>query len=176
MAATFQWGESNGAGETQTLDRSEANWKNVDDSTTAYSSSPIQAGNNSYEKWVFGKFSGTYNQILGGLWAHTAGVLGTGLTLKASPAMTVDADRLAYAIPSTTANANLTYDATSVIAIGSGKAVWFGATGPASAGKAANTTANPAFTNYLTHQLQTTGSAASGDTTQITITLRYQEN
>ena len=109
MAATFQWGESNGAGETQTLDRAEANWKNVDDSTTAYSSSPITAGNNSFEKWLFGKFSGTFNQISAGLWAHTAGALGTGLAVKGQPAMTVDADRLAYATPATTANASLTF-------------------------------------------------------------------
>lgn len=176
MAATFQWGESNGAGETQTLDRAEANWKAIDDSTTAYSSSPIAAGSNSYEKWMFGKFSGTFNQILNGKWAHTAGSLGTGLTVKGAPSMTADASRLAYATPSTTANANLSVDMTSTTAIGSGSVVYFGATGPASSGKAASMTTNPCFTNYLTHQLQTTGSAAAGDTTQITFTLQYDEN
>lgn len=134
MAATFEFREANGVGETITTARTECNWKNIDDSTTAYSSSPITAGNNSYEKWQFGYFSGTYNQILGGLWAHTAGTFGTGLTLKASKSMTVDADRLAYATPSTATNANLTYDATAITAIASGKAVWFGATSPTAAG------------------------------------------
>lgn len=176
MAATFEWDEANGAGETVTHNRSECNWKNIDDSTTAYTSSPITAGNNSFDKWQYGHFSGTFNQILGGLWAHTAGALGTGLTLKASPTMTADADRLAYATPSTSTNANLSYDATSVIAITSGKVVYFGATGPANSGKAASTTANPAYTNYLTTQLQTTGAAAAGDTATVTMTLRYQEN
>jgi len=176
MAATFEFDEANGAGETITHARTETNWKNIDDSTTAYTVNPITAGNNSFDKWQYGHFSGTYNQILGGLWAHTAGAFGAGLTLKASPTMTVDADRLAYATPSTTTNANLSYDATSVIAIGSGKVVFFGATGPADAGKAASTTSNPAFTNYLTTQLQTTGSAAAGDTATATLTLRYQEN
>lgn len=176
MAATFQWYESNGGGETATADRTEANWKNIDDSTTAYSSSPITAGNNSYEKWIYGKFSGTFNQISAGLWAHTAGALGTGLTIKGQPAMTADGDRLAYATPSTTTNASLTFTDTSVTAITSGRAVWFGATGPASSGKAASMSTNPCYTNYLTNQLQTTGSAGAGDTTQITWTLRYNEN
>ena len=176
MAATYEWDEANGAGETLTHARTETNWKNIDDSTTAYTSNPITAGNNSFDKWQFGHFTGTYNTILAGLWAHTAGAFGAGLTLKASPTMTADANRLAYATPSTTTNANLTLDATAVIAIGSGKAVWFGVTGPATAGKAASSTANPAYTNYLTTQLQTTGSAAAGDTVTATLTLQYDEN
>ena len=176
MAATFQWDEANGAGETVTTSRTECNWKNIDDSTTAYSSSPITAGNNSYSKWQYGHFSGTYNQILNGLFAHTSGSLGTGLTLKGQPAMTADGDRLAYSTPGTSALAGLSFDQTSAISIGSGRAVWFGATGPANSGKAASTTANPAYTNYLTGQLQTTGSAASGDTATVTLTLQYDEN
>jgi len=176
MAATFEFDEANGAGETLTHNRTESNWKNIDDSTTAYSSNPITAGNNSFDKWLFGHFSGTYNQISAGLFAHTAGAMGTGLTIKGQPAMTVDADRLVYATPSTTTNANLSFDQTSVIAIGSGRAVFFGITGPATSGKATTTTGNPAYTNYLTHQLQTTGSAGAGDTASATYTLRYNEN
>lgn len=176
MAATFEFDESNGAGETATHGRAETNWKNIDDSTTAYTANPITAGNNSFDKWLFGHFSGTYNQISAGLFAHTAGAMGAGLTIKGQPAMTVDADRLAYTTPSVSTNASLSFDQTSVIAIGSGRAVWFGATAPATSGKAASTTANPAYTNYLTHQLQTTGSAGAGDTATATFTLRYNEN
>ena len=176
MAATFEFDEANGAAETVTHARTETNWKNIDDSTTAYSSSPVAAGNNGFDKWQFGHFSGTYNQISAGLWAHTATAFGANLTLKASPTMTADANRLAYATPSTTTNANLTYDATAVIAIASGKVVWFGITSPTAAGKAASTTGNPAYTNYLTTQLQTTASAAAGDTANVTLTLQYQEN
>jgi len=90
--------------------------------------------------------------------------------------MTADGDRLIYATPSTTTNASLTTDMTAVIAITSGVAVWFGATSANASGKAASTTSNPGFTNYLTTQLQTTGSAAAGDTAQISLVLRYQEN
>jgi hypothetical protein len=184
MAATFEWNEDNGAatgspakGASRTTARVDVNWKNVDDSvTTAYTAAPITAGNNSFEKWQCGKFSGTYNQILGGLFAHTAGVLGTGLTLKGPAATTGDGDRPIYTTPSTTANSNLTVNMTTVIAITSGVAVFFGATGPEATGKAASTTANPAFTNFLPTQLQTTVSAAAGDTATVTLTLRYQEN
>src|SRR6185369_10041100 len=123
-------------GTTRTTGMTDNNWKNIDDSTTAYSSSPITAGNNSYERWMFGKFSGTFNQILSGLWAHTLTAFGTGLTLKGAPTCTGDASRLLYTTPSTTANTNLTTDMTSAIAIGSGVAVCFGATGPEATGKA----------------------------------------
>jgi len=175
MAATFEFDESNGAGETLTHNVTNVNWKNIDDTTTAYTAAPITDGNNSFEKWQFGHFSGTYNQILSGLFAHTATAFGAGLTLKGQPTMTSDTTDLAYATPSTTTNASLTTDMTAVTAIASGVAVWFGATSPTAAGKAASTTANPAYTNYLTTQLQTSG-AAAGDTATVTLTLQYQEN
>jgi hypothetical protein len=182
-AATFDWQEDNGAatgspakGTTRTTARTETNWKNIDDSTTAYSSNPIVAGNNSYDKWQFGKFSGTFNQILSGLFAHTSGAFGTGLTLKGPAATSSDGTRPLYTTPAASANANLTVDMTSAIAIGSGVAVFFGATGPEATGKASSMTTNPCYTNYLPTQLQTTGSAAAGDTATATLTLQYQEN
>ena len=183
MAATFAWDEDTGTatgspakGTTRTGGVTDVNWKNSGVQTDPYSSFPITAGNNSYEKWQFGHFSGTYNQILAGLFAHTATAFGTGLTLKGPAACTGDGTRLLYTTPSTTANSNLSTDMTSVIAIGSGVSVCFGATGPEATGKATSTTANPAYTNYLTTQLQTTTSAAAGDTATVTLTLQYQEN
>lgn len=183
MAATFEFNRDTGTqtgsptkGTTRTTAVTDTNWKNTDTYGTAYSAAPITAGNNSFEIWNFGKFSGTYNQILSGLFAHTSTAFGTGLTLKGTPACTGDGDRLLYTTPSASANANLTTDMTSAIAIGSGVAVFFGATGPEATGKASSTTANPAYTNYLTTQLQTTGSAAAGDTATVTLTLQYNEN
>jgi hypothetical protein len=183
MSATFEFEEDNGAatgspakGTTRTAARTETNWKNVDDSTTAYSSSVIVAGNNSYQKNQFGHFSGSYNQILNGLLAHTATAFGTGLTLKGVAAASSGAGPYTYVTPSTTADSNLTTDMTAVTAIGSGVAVWFGATGPEASGKASSTTTNPAYSNWLTTQLQTTSSAAPGDTAQVTLTLQYDEN
>lgn len=183
MAATFEFERDTGTqtgsptkGTTRTTAVTDTNWKNTDTYGTAYSASPITAGNNSFEIWNFGKFSGTFNQISAGLFAHTSTAFGTGLTLKGTPACTGDGDRLLYTTPSATANANLSTDMTSAIAIGSGVAVCFGATGPEATGKAATMTTNPCYTNYLTTQLQTTGSAAAGDTATVTLTLQYNEN
>ncbi len=183
MAATFEFEADTGAatgspakGTTRTAAITDVNWKNIDDSTTAYSSAPISAGNNSFERWLFGHFSGTFNQILSGLWAHTATAFGTGLTLKGNPTVTGDGSRPLYTTPSTTANATLTQDMTTAISISSGVAVFFGATGPEATGKAASMTTNPCYTNYLPTQLQTTSSAGAGDTATVTLTMQYQEN
>lgn len=182
MAATFafdtDYGTQTGSptrGTSTEAGSTECNWMNNGDPTQTYSSYPITDGSNSYENWLFGHFSGTYNQISAGLFAHTATAFGTGLTLKGTPACTGDGDRLLYTTPSASANANLTTNMTSAIAIGSGVAVFFSGTGPYSTGKASSTTSNPGYTNYLTTQLQTSG-AAAGDTAQVTLTLRYNEN
>lgn len=185
MAATFDWQEDTGTaagsptkGTSRATGVTNVNWKNNGVFAELYSDHPITAGNNSFDKWQFGKFTGTFNQITLGLFAHTAGVFGTGVTLIGQPAMTVDGDNRTYATPSTTDKAAvLTVNMTSVVAIGSGVAVWFGATGPEAAGKA-ESQAGPAtlYTNWLVTQLKTTVSAAAGDTATITLTLEYQEN
>ena len=185
MAATFNWCEDNGSatgspahGTTQsgygadTNYPTDVNWKNAEDNTansgTAYSAAPITAGNNSYTKYQYGKFSGTFNQISSGLWAHTSGTLGSGLTLKGVVTST-------YATPATTANASLTTDMTLAISIGSGAGVDFSTTGPYAASPTSTLSA-AGYTQYLATQLQTTGSAAAGDTATVTLTLQYNEN
>lgn len=183
LTATFDWqldtGTATGSpakGTTRNTGITNNNWKNIDDAGSAYSSYPITAGNNSYERFLFGKFTGTFNQILNGKFAHTATAFGTGLTLKGFTSMTADGDNETYVTPSTSANAALSVDMTSVTAIGSGQVVWFGATGPEATGKASSTTSNPGYTNWLVTQLQTTGSADPGDTANVTLTLQYEEN
>lgn len=175
MPATFEYNEDNGAatgspakGTTRNTAVTQVNWKNVDDVATAYTTSPITAGSNSFSKYQFGKFTGTFNQISAALWAHTAGVLGTGLTLKGAVTST-------YATPSTTANAALSTDMTAVIAIGSGATVNFSTVGPEGASPTSTLSA-AGFSQYLATQLQTTGATAAGDIGTITLTLRYNEN
>ena len=83
MAATFEFDEANGAAETVTHGKTKADWKNEDSTTDNYGSFPVTAGNNSFEKWIYGHFSGTYNQLSAGLWAHTANALnGTSLIIN----------------------------------------------------------------------------------------------
>ncbi len=183
LTATFDFEQDTGTatgspakGTTRTTGVANANWKNSGVQTDVYSSFPIQAGNNSYQIVLFGKFSGTFNQILTGLFAHTAGTFGTGLTLKGIPNNTGDGDRYIYVTPTTGADSNLTVDMTTAIAIGSGVTVCFGATGPEATGKATSMATNPCYTVYLATQLQTTVSAAPGDTATATLTLQYNEN
>lgn len=173
MPATFDFGEDNGAltsgkGATRTQSVTQVNWKNTDDVATAYTASPITAGNNSFTKYQFGRFTGTFNQISAGRWAHTAGALGTGLTLMGVVTST-------YATPGTATNAALTTNMTSVIAIGSGATVNFHTTGP-EGGSPTTTLSAAGFTQYLATQLQTTTGAAAGDTATVTLTLQYNEN
>lgn len=175
MPATFEFNEDNGAatgspakGTSRATAVTNVNWKNIDDATTAYSSSPVTAGNNSYSKYQCGKFTGTFNSISNCLFAHTSGTLGTGLTLKGVVTST-------YATPAATANAALTTDMTSAIAIGSGASVSFSTVGPE--GASPTTTLSAAgYTQFLATQLQTTTSAAAGDTATVTLTLQYNEN
>jgi hypothetical protein len=185
MAATYAWNEDTGTatgspakGTTRTNPATDANWKNSGVVTDVYSSYPITAGNNSYQKALFGKFSsGTFNNISAGLFAHTATAFGSNLTLKGVPSCTSDGTRWLYTTPATTADSNLSQDMTTVIAIGSGVTVYFSATGPEATGKASTLDGTAdRYTNFLTTQLQTAAGAAAGDTAQVTLTLQYNEN
>jgi hypothetical protein len=174
------WGEDTGTqtgtplkGTTRTTNVTDVNWKNSGVQGDAYSAYPITAGNNSFDKWQYGYTTGAFNQLSAGLFAHTATAFGSNLTLKGVPAYTT---ARTYRTPATTANADLSVDMTSVIAIGSGVAVGFGETGPEVVDKAATETVNPAYTNWLATQLQTAVGAAAGDTAQVTLTLEFQEN
>lgn len=175
MAATFQFVEDNGpatgnpaVGATRTTGVANVNWKNIDDATSPYNNYPIQAGTNSFSKYQAGNFGGTFNQISNCLWAHTSGSLGAGVSL-------MGAVLSAYATPSTAANAALATDMTAPIAINSGLPVKFSTSSPAD--PAPTTTLNaPGYTQYLVTQLQTTTSAAPGDTAVVVLTLSYDEN
>jgi hypothetical protein len=183
MSATFDWNRDTGTatgspakGTTRSTGVTDVNHKSTDTYGTAYTAAPITDGTNSFEIWNFGKFStGTFNQISAGLFTHTTTALGAGLTLKGAPACS-GTSGLTYTTPSQTANANLTHDLTATEVIGSGVAVWFGATGPEATGKASSQDGSvDRYTNYLTTQLQVSG-AVPGDTAQITYTLQYNEN
>lgn len=174
MAATFEFQEDNGAatgspakGTTRNTAVTQVNWKSVDDVATAYSSAPINAGENSFPKYQFGRFQGTFNQISNGLWAHTAGTLPASTTLYGAVTST-------YATPSQSATSGLS-DISSTTAIGSGATVLFSTTGPEAASPSATLSA-PGYTQYLVTQVRTTGAASTGDSSPITLTLRYSEN
>lgn len=174
MPATFDYSEDNGAatgspakGTTRTNNVTQQNWKTVDDVASSYASNPVSAGSNSMPKYQFGRFTGTFNQISSGKWAHTAGTLQTGVSLYGAVTST-------YATPSTSAVAGLS-DISAITAIGSGANVNFSTVGPEGASPTSTLSA-AGFSQYLVTQIQTTGSAPAGDNGNITTTLRYNEN
>lgn len=173
MAATVQWREDNGTATgspsrgTTRSNASNMNWKSVDDSTTAYTGATIIAGQNSYQKYNYLQFGGTFNQISAGKFAHTAGSIGAGLTLVSKITST-------YATPSTSAMTGST-DITSTTPINSGASVNFATSGPENASPTATLGAS-GYSQYIATQLQTSPSAAAGDIGSQTLTFQWNEN
>jgi hypothetical protein len=165
MASTQTWSEFNGAGQTETTNRAECNWKNVDDSTTAYSSSVITAGNNSFTKYQCIVFAGTWNSLSALTYKIDNNAPATGISIKANTKTT-------YATPSTTASGD-------AAASTSGESANFGTSAASSAftaGTTSTTASGTCYTNPWRTQLQTTSSAGPGDIATRTITATWTES
>ncbi len=178
MASTFQFGEDNGAaihvptrGTTRTTGVTQVNFKNTDDVSTTYSTSPITAGNNSYEKFQWGLWTGSFNEITNVKFNHTSGVYGAGLTLKFYPSGTG-----MYSTPATTTNALLLHDLTSTGLVSTGLAIRIGINGPEHTGKGTSSNGTVVYTEYLASQLQTSVAASPGDTALIGLTIQWDES
>jgi len=177
MSAVFEWNEDGGAstgspakGTTRTTAVTQANFKNIDDVATAYTSAPISAGTNSYPKFQFGKFSGSWNTLSSCKWSpHTAGTLATDCTLVGKVTST-------YATPATTALSGTT-DFSSIVAVGSGASVNFHGTGPEGASPTSTASGGGTYyTQFLVSQLQVGVSTPPGDIATITHSLQYIES
>ena len=173
MAATAAWYEDNGAATgspakgTTRAAAPNGDFKSVDDIATPRASARIIAGQNSYHKYRFVRFTGTFNEVSAGKFAHTAGALGTGLTI-------VDKITSTYATPATSALSGST-DITAITAINSGQSVNFSTTGPEGAAPTSNLTA-AGYSQYIVTQLQTLATAAAGDIGDKTMTFQWNEN
>lgn len=163
MASTQTWTEYNGASAgTATTSRTEANWKNIDDSTTAYSSSPITAGNNSFGKYQAILFAGTYNTLSSLTYKIDNNSPATGVTIVGSVVT-------AGVTPATSATGDSLLSTSGLAANFNTGATPFG-TGTTT------TTTNPCYGNALRTQLQTTSSASPGDIGARTITAAWTES
>lgn len=163
MASTQTWSEGNGTNAgTETTSRTEMNWKNVDDSTTAYSSSVIAAGSNSYTKYQAIKFAGTYNTLSSLTYKVDNNAPATGLSI-------VGAVVTSGTTPSTSASGDSAFST-------SGASANFTSTTLGYAAGSSTTTTNPVYGNAIRTQLQTTSSAAPGDTPTATFTAAWTES
>lgn len=172
MAATTNWYEQNGTATGSPAQGTESSisscdWKSVDDSTTSRASAPVLAGANSYTKYIYLKFSGTFNQVSAVKFAHTAGTLGTGISLKGKITST-------YETPTTSSMSGST-DITSTTTVGSGASVLLSTSGPNGTTTSSSATTT-CYTQYIVTQVQTTASASAGDSGTATLTIQYNEN
>lgn len=168
MASTQTISEGNGANAaTETTSRTECNWKRVDDSTTAYTTNPINSSNNenSYGKYQMLKFAGTWNslsaltvKIDNNAPATGLSIVGSVVTAGTTPATTATGDS---AMSTSGASANFTSSS-------------FGY----AAGTASSTASGTMYTNACRSQLQTTSSYAGGpgDITSRTFTWAWTES
>ena len=153
MSATFGFSESNTAIETVTDSLSNVNFGNADSPNLTPASNPIAAGQNSFEKWVRGKFSGSFTSIANLRFWMSVGSYVTGETIKAAVNAT-------FATPVSTTSIVATVNVPTV-------------EGSALAPNAPAT--NPDYSGYITLQLQTTVATPPGAVNQKTFTLKYDE-
>lgn len=164
MASTQTWSEFNGVSAgTETGSRAEANWKNIDDSTTVYSASPIPAGQNSFTKIQAVKFAGTWNSLSALTYKVSSATPATGVSIVASVITS-------GSTPSTTASGDAS-------ASTSGTAANFSSsTTPYTTGTSSTTAGGTMYANAYRTQLQSTGSAGPGDIPSVTITATWTES
>jgi hypothetical protein len=174
MASTQTWSEYNGASQTETTSRAEANWKRIDDSTTAYTANPINSSNNenSNPKVQGLKFAGTWNSISAVTYKIDNNAPATGLSIVGSV--------LAAAYPASGAGST-----TSTLATGDSAMSTTGLSAnlvtsatPWGTGTASSTASGTMYVQPLRTQLQTTSSYAGGpgDITGRTITASWTES
>lgn len=164
MASTQSWTEYNGTSAgTATANRTESNLKNIDDSTSAYSSYPVTAGNNSFSKYQAIVFAGTWNSLSALTYKVSSAAPATGVSIVASV-------QSAGATPATTATGDAAASTTGTSANFAGTTTAFAA---------GATTASGGGTQYgqaYRTQMQTTASAAPGDIPSVTITATWTES
>lgn len=166
MAATFNWAQRNGAGGTSTdLGTSGNLWnfKSADTSGAAdYAANPVTAGQNSFEVWLRGHFTGTFNRIDDvRFWISTGFSPSTGL------AVFFRGTQVIYLQPSS---------GTSSIATSSVPTSDPGTANVSIGGSLTGSLTSSGFTDHVVLQLRTTTAAPAGDTSLATFTMSYSEN
>lgn len=165
MASTQTWSEFNGASAaTETASRAEDNWKNIDDSITAYTAQPITAGNNSFGKYQAIVFNGTWNSLSALTYKVSTTAPATGVTIVGSVVT-------AGTTPATTATGDSTTNMTTGIT-----ANFNSSTTPYGTGTSSTTASGKIYANVFRTQLQSTISAGPGDIPSVTITASWTES
>lgn len=172
MAATFNWSITNGTAPGTVTDLAASgnvfNFKDVDNATASnYNSYPIVASDTanqgrSFEVWLRGKFSGTFNNIDNlQFWRSTDFSPSTGLTIYWK-GNNVGAYQTPVKTDSTVATSTIpTADpGTANVSIG---------------GSLSGAITAPGYSDYIVLQLDVATTATPGDTSLAVVTLQYDE-
>ena len=158
MAATFSFSESNLVGEVVADGIANLNFGSVDDDEVVLASYPIVAGENSFEKYLRGKFSDSFTEISNMKFWKSAGAYKTGEVIKA-------AANVAFATPTSSTSGVATVD----FPITEGAALDI----QSAAGTVTIVAAG--YTKYICSQLQSTVATPSGAVNTKTFTFQYDE-
>lgn len=168
MAATFNWAQTFGdSGSPTTSDLGSSgnlfNFKSADDATAAnYSSNQVVAGENSYEVWLRAHFTGTFNTIENlQFWMSTDFSPNTGLSVK------WEGEQTTYVTPT---------ESTSSVATTAVPTSDPGTANVSIGGSLSGQLTGAGYSDYIVLQVQTTTSAAAGDSSLAVFTLQYDES
>jgi len=161
MSATFQFSESNGAGQVVTDGITNLNMGSNDSVNLNTSTYPITRSQNSFGKYIRAKFTGVFTEISNMKFWKDTGAYVVGEAIKASANAT-------YATPSQTGtgDSDIPTVVGSALALNSfeGNAtIVYGASGVSG------------YSGYVRLQLQSTGSTPSGSVNQKSYKIQYDE-
>ena len=158
MASTFQFSESNTISETVSDGITNLNFGSNDSANLNTTTYPVSTPNASFEKYIRGKFSGTFTEISNIKFWKSVGTLVTGETIKA-------AANVVFATPSTTPNA----DSDVPTDVGTALAIQSADSG------AVYTITDPGYTKYIRLQTHSTTSTPGGAGNTKTFVMQYDE-
>ena len=167
MASTQSWTEYNGAAATATATRTEVNWKNIDDSTTAYTASPVTVPGAglaySFSKVQALVYAGVWNSLSAFTYKVSTAAPGTGVALNA--------DVIATFVQPTTAVQPAAAASTTGTA-----ANFNSSTTPFGVGTTSSTASGTMYVNAYRTQLAVGTTAGPGDITSVTVTASWTES
>ena len=162
MAAVFAWVEANGAGETESTPTN-LNFGSTDAADLTPLSYPITAGENSYEKYIKVKFTGTFSEIDNIQFWKSAGSYITGESIDWNGQVAIASYTQPVATTSTVA--------TTVLPIADPGTANVSIAGSLSG----SITVSGNTSDYIVMQLQTTSSTPAGGVNTKTMTCQYDE-
>ena len=168
MAAIFDWSETNGTapGTATNVASGSLDFGNADihSDTLVPADNPITAANNSFEKWVRGRWTGSFTSITNTKFFKSAGTALTGnVVIKGGTTLIAS-----YTTPTASASVVATSDLENHLSAGT-------AILPNPPGSGGGTSGDPNFSDYVALQLVTTVAASPGAIASQTYTYQWDE-